>query len=151
MSEYKLKLIWKNSSNSMDYKLFNRDHEWHFEGGITLKASSAPEYFGDSSLVDPEQAFVASISSCHMLTFLAICSKKKLVVKEYTDNPVGFLEKNDDGKYVMTRVLLKPHVIFDQKVKIPSSEEINKIHDNSHNHCFIANSVKTKILIIKTQ
>ncbi|NIP31843.1 MAG: OsmC family peroxiredoxin [Candidatus Dadabacteria bacterium] len=147
MSEHKLKVVWKNNSNSMDYANFSRDHKWYFTDGLTINASSAPQFSGNSSFIDPEEAFVAAVSSCHMLTFLAICSKKRLIVSEYHDKPVGYLEKDENGKHSMTRVILNPKIIFHTTSKTPLPEEITKIHDKSHNHCFIANSVKTEILI----
>ena len=147
MSEHKAKVVWENSTDTMEYDKYTRDHEWHFANGSVVKASAAPDYLGNESLVDPEQAFVASISSCHMLTFLAICSKKKFVVKEYIDEPVGILEKDVDGKLAITQVFLKPRITFSSAEKTPSPEELNKIHQNSHKHCFIASSVKTKISV----
>lgn len=147
MSEHRAKIIWINNTQSLEYDNYPRDHEWQFDEGLTIKASAAPEYFGNNSFVDPEKAFVASISSCHMLTFLAICSKKKLVVKEYIDKPVGFLEKNKDGTTSISRVVLKPDIKFISPEKTPNPDDLKKIHMSSHKHCFIANSVKTQILI----
>ncbi|MGI9535264.1 MAG: OsmC family protein [Thermodesulfobacteriota bacterium] len=132
MSEHKAKIKWINNTDSMDYTKYNRDHEWYFEDGAVVKASAAPDFLGDKSLIDPEEAFVASISSFHMLTFLAICSKKKFFVQEYMDEPVGFLEKDDDGKMSINRVILKPDIKFLSAEKTPSPEELDKIHQRSH-------------------
>jgi organic hydroperoxide reductase OsmC/OhrA len=101
---------------------------------------------GKPDRVDPEQAFVAALSACHMLTFLAIAAKKRLVVDEYTDEAVGFLEKNDEGKLAMTRVTLRPRVRFAPDAA-PSDEELAGLHQSAHKHCFIANSVKTRVSV----
>lgn len=143
MSEYRATVDWKLETEGFGYKEYNRDHVWRFEGGTEVQASAAPVYLGSPERVDPEQAFVAALSACHMLTFLAIASKHGYVVESYRDAAVGRLEKDDRGRLAMTRVALSPRIEF--RGKSPSAEEIAKFHDQAHHHCFIANSVRTEI------
>ena len=146
MSEYRATIVWNRQGTEFTYKEYTREHVWKFDGGSEVRATAAPQFLGDDALVDPEQAFVASLSSCHMLTFLAIAAKKRLVVDEYSDQPVGFLEKNADGKLAVTRVVLRPKIVFGG-AGAPSSEEIARLHDKAHGHCFIANSVHTSVTV----
>ena len=145
MSEHRVLLNWQRGEREFTYEAYSRDHSWTFEGGSTVTASAAPAYKGNSDLVDPEEAFVASLSSCHMLTFLALAAKKKFVVDRYTDRAVGFMEKNAEGKLAVTRVELRPAIEFTGSP--PSPQELADIHDKAHHHCFIANSVKTEITV----
>src|SRR5678815_4806305 len=106
MSEHKVTLTWQRGDKPFDYQKYSRDHTWKFDGGHEMLASAAPEYLGNPKLVDPEQAFVASLSSCHMLTFLAIAAKKKFVLDEYIDDAVGQKKKNAEGRLAITRATL---------------------------------------------
>jgi len=150
MSEYLAKIHWVRSSdeNYIDNK-YSRGHEWTFDGGITVQASSSPHVvslpYSVEANVDPEEAFVASLSSCHMLFFLSIAAKKRYVVDLYVDNAVGIMEKGDDGKVSMTKVTLRPNVQFSGDKK-PTIEQLEKMHHLSHDQCFIANSVKTEVV-----
>lgn len=146
MSEHRAEIDWKRTTSDFSYETYNRDHDWTFDAGVTLRASAAPEYFGSKSGVDPEEAFVASLSSCHMLTFLAVASRKKLVVESYHDEAVGHLEKNAEGRLCITRVILRPRVVFGGD-RTPGPDEIRELHDKAHHHCFIANSVKTDVTV----
>lgn len=146
MSEHKINLSWNKQSQSFGYEDYNRDHQWDFGEGLVINASSAPEFLGNPQYADPERAFAASISSCHMLFFIAICSKKKIVVEQYDDNATAFLEKNEQGIMAITRVVLKPRVIFAADIEI-DKEAIKKIHHQSHKRCFLANSVRSKVII----
>ena len=111
-----------------------------------MRASAAPAYLGSESCVDPEEAFVASLSSCHMLTFLAIACKKQYVVDSYRDQAVGVLEKDGSGRLAIVRVNLRPQVRFGGE-KTPTPEELAQMHDQAHHACFIANSVKTEVVV----
>ena len=111
-----------------------------------MQASAAPAYLGNPKNVDPEEAFVASLSSCHMLTFLAIACKQKFVLDEYVDEAVGHVEKNAEGKLAITRVTLKPKIKFSGE-RQPTKEELDKMHHAAHENCFIASSVKTEISV----
>lgn len=144
MSEHKATILWKRSSVDFRYENYNRNHEWTFEGGARIAASAAPAYRGDPLLVDPEEAFVASLSSCHMLTFLALASRKGFVMETYEDHAVGTLAKNDQGKLAVTHVVLQPRIEFSGE-KQPTADEIQHLHHDAHEQCFIANSVLTTI------
>lgn len=146
MSEHHANVSWQRAGADFDYAAYPRDHTWSFPGGTTVAASAAPGYMGSEQAVDPEEAFVAALSSCHMLTFLAIASKKRFVVDEYVDNAVGHLEKNADGKLCVTRVELHPQVKFAADAA-PTQEQLTKLHHSAHENCFIANSVRTAVSI----
>jgi organic hydroperoxide reductase OsmC/OhrA len=146
MSEHKITLTWKRGDTPFEYQKYPRDHIWKFEGGHEMQASAAPAYLGNAKLVDPEEAFVASLSSCHMLTFLAIACKKKFVLDEYVDEAVGFMEKNAEGKLAITRVVLRQKTKFSGD-KQPTTEELKEMNHAAHEQCFIANSVKTQVTI----
>jgi len=146
MSEHKVNLSWKNESEDFSYKKYDRTHIWEFEGGIVVNASAAPEYFGKNEYVNPEEAFAASLASCHMLTFLAIASMKKFIIEIYEDNAVAILEKNEKSRIAVTKLYLRPKVTFTGD-NIPDKVMIDEMHYRAHTECFIANSVLTKIII----
>src|SRR5262249_22285992 len=146
MSEHKVTVEWKRDTDSFAYEAYNRDHEWSFDAGIRVRASAAPAYLGSESCVDPEEAFVASLSSCHMLTFLAIASRKRFVVDSYRDQAVGVLSNDPDGRLAVTRVTLRPEVAFGGESR-PAADELRRLHDQAHHACFIANSVKTEVVV----
>ena len=148
MSEHKISLEWKRGTPDFQYQTYNRDHTWKFDGGHEMEASAAPAYLGNPKNVDPEEAYVASLSSCHMLTFLAIACKRKFVLDEYTDEAVGRMEKNAEGKLAITRVTLKQKLKFSGD-KQPTAEEIDEMNHAAHDQCFIANSVKTEVTVEK--
>lgn len=145
MSEHRATIAWKRTSDDFKYDTYNRDHVWHIDGGIDVPASSAPEYKGTMDRVDPERALVASLSSCHMLTFLALAARKRLVVDAYEDEASGVMTKNDKGKLFVSHVTLRPKITWAGDP--PSSEEIDRMHHKSHEECFIANSVLTEIAV----
>jgi len=146
MSEHKTTLTWKLETPEFSYQKYNRDHTWSFDGGVEVRASAAPTYLGNPALVDPEEAFIASLSSCHMLTFLAVACKKRFIVESYIDEAVGHLEKNADGKLAITRVVLRPKIIFGGGNN-PTADELHEMHEFAHRECFIANSVKTNVTV----
>ena len=146
MSEHKAKIEWKRTSPDFDYETYNRDHSWSFDGGIKVRAAAAPEFKGPQDCVDPEEALVAATAGCHMLTFLAIASKKKLTVEKYEDNAVGFLEKNEEGKLAVTRITLSPKVTFASGVSVDKGK-LEALHASAHEHCFIANSIKASVKV----
>jgi len=130
-------------------KKYSRGHEWIFDGGVTVQASSSPHVvplpYSVEGNVDPEEAFVASLSSCHMLFYLSEAAKRRYVVDSYEDDSVGIMEIDSEGKISMTRVTLKPHVQFSGDKK-RTMEQLEKMHHQSHEQCFIANAVKTEIV-----
>src|SRR5437868_9910040 len=148
MSEHRAGVIWKRASEDFQYETYNRAHEMIFKGGaVRLAASSAPAFRGDADLVDPEEAYVAALSSCHMLTFLAICARKRLTVDNYEDEAIGNLEKGPDGRLWLARVALQPLVGFAADSQ-PGEEALAAMHHQAHGECFIANSVKTVVTVM---
>ncbi|MFZ1041660.1 MAG: OsmC family protein [Anaerolineales bacterium] len=131
---------------------YSRSHTWIFDGGIELAASSSPHLIplpmSIESAVDPEEAFIASLSSCHMLWFLSIATEKDYIVESYEDHAEGNLGENRDAKLAMTKVTLKPRIIFNEKAT-PSREQVDELHHLAHEKCFIANSVKTELTIVQ--
>jgi organic hydroperoxide reductase OsmC/OhrA len=146
MSEHTATIEWRRETPDFAYETYNRDHDWSFDGGITVRASANPAYQGSESCVDPEEAFVASLSSCHMLTFLALAARKRYVVDSYRDQAVGVLGKDAAGNLAMTRVTLRPRVTFSGE-KQPTADDLRQLHDRAHHACFIANSVKTEVVV----
>lgn len=147
MSEHKVTLNWKSDGSEFNYKTYTRNHTWDFSGRVQVNASAAEDYLGDPDQVDPEQAYVASLSSCHMLTFLAICAMKKITVTSYIDHATGYLEKGESGRPVLMRVDLHPDIVFGEGER-PCREELIELHDRAHHECFLANSVRTEIRTI---
>jgi len=145
MSEHRANITWVLETQSFAYKDYNREYSVRFEGGQAMRGSGAPEFLGKAEHVNPEEMLVASLSSCHMLTFLAVASKRGFIVERYEDDAVGFMEKNVKGKLAVTRATLKPKVSF--RDKSPDAEQLARIHETSHKECFIANSVLTEITV----
>ena len=146
MSEHKVKISWQNKGTDFSYAAYDRTHTWEFEGGKTFQASAAPEYMGKIDFINPEEALAASLSSCHMMTFLFVCSKKKYIVETYQDDSIAILAKNENNKMAVTELYLHPKVTFRGENQ-PSNEMIDVLHEKAHEECFIANSVLTKIII----
>ena len=147
MSEHRMALRWKRTSPDFTYESYNRAHEVLFkDGAIVLPSSSAPEFRGDAERVDPEEAYVASLSGCHMLTFLAICARKRLALDSYEDEASGWLEKGEGGKLWMTRAILRPRVRFAKGVEV-NETQLTALHHQAHADCFVANSVKTDVSV----
>jgi len=147
MSEHRASLTWNRDRDDFKYPTYTRDHTWSFHGGESVRASAAPEFLGNGERVDPEEAFVASLSACHMLTFLAISAKRRFVVDTYSDDAVGYLEKNDEGRLAITRVELRPKIAFSGET-LPTPDQIESMHNLSHKECFIANSVTAEIVVL---
>lgn len=145
MSEHRATIDWQRSSTDFTYLTYNRAHDWRFNA-VTVPASATKEYRGEEERVNPEEALVAALSSCHMLTFLAVAAKRKLSLDSYRDEAVGVLEKNAEGRLAITRVTLRPTVVWSNGAN-PSPEEVNKMHHDAHAGCFIANSVKTEVVV----
>jgi organic hydroperoxide reductase OsmC/OhrA len=146
MSVHRARIQWARKGEAFTYESYGRRHRWRFAGGAELDASSAPEYLGDAKLPNPEEALVAALSSCHMLTFLAIAARKRLTIDSYEDDAVGHMEKNADGKLAVTRVELRPRIAFSGERR-PTPDEIAKLHESAHHNCFIANSVRTEVTV----
>jgi organic hydroperoxide reductase OsmC/OhrA len=147
MSEHHASVRWHRSSADYTYDTYNRAHAVTFkDGAIVLPGSANVAFKGDESRVDPEEAYVAALSACHMLTFLAICARKRLTVDSYEDDAVGIMEKGSNGKLWVSRVTLRPRVIFAAGTA-PDAAALADIHHKSHEECFIANSVKTDVSV----
>ena len=146
MSKHLASLRWNRNGKPFTYEGYSRDHEWIFEGGQRLIGSAAEAFLGSPEGVDPEEALVVALSSCHMLTLLAIAAKKGWTVESYDDDAEGTLDKNDAGKLSLTRVTLRPRIIFAEG-KTPDAEALQRLHHQAHENCFIANSVKTEVVI----
>ena len=147
MSEHRASVRWKRTSADFTYDTYNRAHEVTFKNGaIIVPGSAAPGFKGDAERVDPEEAFVGSLSACHLLTFLAICARKRLVVESYEDDAVGIMEKNAQGKLWVSRVTLRPRVRFAAGTNVEAAV-LADIHHKTHGECFIANSVKTNVSV----
>jgi organic hydroperoxide reductase OsmC/OhrA len=149
MHEYRAQIEWQRDEREAftDHR-YHRGHRLRFDGGAELAASSSPANvplpYSDAAAVDPEEMFVASLSSCHMLWFLALAAKAGWCVDRYVDDAVGTMAKNADGRLAMTRVTLRPHVEFGG-ARRPTADELQVLHHRAHGECFIANSVKTEV------
>ena len=149
MSEYRAKIGWhRQTGEDFIQSEYSRAHEWEFDGGAKIPASSSPSVvplpYSVEANVDPEEAFVAALSSCHMLFFLSIAAKRRYVVDTYLDDAIGTMEQDEKGRFAITKVVLRPEIAFSGD-KQPSIEQVKKMHDLSHEQCFIANSVKTEV------
>jgi organic hydroperoxide reductase OsmC/OhrA len=129
---------------------YSREHEWRFDGGAVVRASSSPHVvrvpLSNPSNVDPEEAFVAALSSCHMLWFLDLAARAGYVVEQYTDRAEGHMGRRDDGRDWIAKVVLAPSVRFVAGQR-PDDEAVRTLHHRAHEACFIANSVRTEVLV----
>ncbi|MCF7507070.1 OsmC family protein [Vibrio sp. L3-7] len=151
MSEYGAVIRWQKAEDeAFSDNQYSRGHTWEFDGGITVPASSSPHVvplpFSVEANVDPEEAFIAALSSCHMLTFLGIAAKQKYVIDSYVDDATGVLEEDESGRSSVTKVTLCPKIVF-LGTKNPTAKQLEKLHHLAHKNCFIANSVKTEIVV----
>jgi organic hydroperoxide reductase OsmC/OhrA len=146
MSEHKVTIKWKRELDDFSYAKYDRTHEWIFEGGTVVKASSATKYLGKAEFVNPEEALAAALSSCHMLTFLSIASRRNIIVDSYEDNAVAIMSMNPKGKLAVTKTYLRPKITFSGS-NIPDNAQIIEMHHHSHEECFIANSVLTEVIV----
>ncbi len=148
MAEYKTALCWERCEQPFTDNRYSRAHVWKFDGGATVPASSSPHIvplpYSDAAAVDPEEAFVASLSSCHMLCFLFEAARSGFRVDTYTDSAVGVLEKDALGRLAVTRVTLRPAAVFSGD-RLPTHAEVHALHHEAHARCFLANSVRTDI------
>lgn len=146
MARYTAEVFWLRGEQDFLSNRYSRRHLLRFDGGLEVPGSASPHVvplpMSDPSAVDPEEAFVASLSSCHMLWFLSIAAKRRFSVDRYFDAAIGVMEKNADGKMVMSLVTLRPEVQFSGE-RVPTREQIDQMHHEAHAECFIANSVKT--------
>ena len=150
MSTYTAQLVWERGAQDFPSNKYSRRHHIRFDGGAEVLGSSSPSVvpvpLSDPAGVDPEEAFVASISSCHMLWFLYFAAKGGFVIDRYEDNPVGVLARNAERKMVMTVVTLRPKISWSGD-KQPTAAELDQLHHKAHDECNIANSVKTEVRV----
>lgn len=148
MAHYTAEVIWQRDDQVFTDNRYGRKHLWRFDGGVEVPASSSPHVvrvpFSDPSAVDPEEAFVVALSSCHMLSFLSIAAKQGFRVDRYRDEALGVLEKNAEGRLAMTLVTLRPEVAFSGD-RLPTRDEVDALHHEAHEACFIASSVRTEV------
>ncbi|MDB4982347.1 MAG: peroxiredoxin [Myxococcales bacterium] len=149
MARHEATIAWTLDGGDFLEGRYSRAHTWAFDGGAKVPASSSPSVvplpFSDPAGVDPEEAFVASLSSCHMLTYLFLASRKGFVIAAYVDEAVGTLTKNEHGKPWVSRVVLAPRITY--VGTRPTPEEEAALHEAAHHDCFISNSVKTEIVV----
>lgn len=151
MSKYTAKITWKaDSPESFAKNQYTRGHTWSFDGGIEVPASSSPHAvrvpFSVEAAVDPEEALVAAASSCHMLSFLWVASQKGFVAESYEDNAVGEMTTSDEGKQWVSKITLDPQISWSGD-KIPTDEDLAAMHHEAHEICYIANSIKSEVVV----
>ena len=147
--EYRATIVWRRDGEDFAKGRYSRAHEWRFDGGVTVPGSASPSVvpapFSRQDAVDPEEAFVAALSSCHMLTFVDMARRAGILVESYADEAVGIMERIAPGKMAITRVTLRPRIVFGGAV--PDRAKLDELHHAAHEACFIANSVKTEVKV----
>jgi organic hydroperoxide reductase OsmC/OhrA len=148
MSEYTAQLVWQRDGQDFTGNRYSRRHLLRFDGGAEVVASSSPHVvpqpMSDPAGVDPEEAFVASLASCHMLWFLSLAARRGFCVDRYSDDAFGVMARNAAGKMAMTQVTLRPAAVF-SGARLPTRDDIDDLHHKAHEECFIANSVTTDV------
>jgi len=150
MSEHKATIRWKVSGTDFLKGKYSREHTWSFDGGVTVPGSSAlssvPLPYSNPANVDPEEAFVAAVSSCHMLTYLFLASRRGFQIDSYEDEAIGIMTKNERGVPWVSEVTLNPKIVYSGE-KRPSPSEEEELHHAAHDQCFIANSIKSQVKV----
>ncbi len=150
MSEYKATIKWQRTGVDFLKGKYSREHTWTFDGGAVIPASPSPQVvpmpYSNPAHVDPEEAFVASISSCHMLTFLFVASRQEFQIDSYEDEAVGVMTNNEKGVPWVSLVTLHPKIIYSGG-KLPAPADEKHLHHLAHDQCFIANSIKTEVVV----
>ena len=144
MSDHFAEVNWVYQAHASQTDTYTRDHTAILENGQIIANSAAPAFLGNASMANPETLLLAALASCHMLTFLAIASKRGFQVSHYQDKAVGTLGKNNEGRMAITHCTLNPKIEFIGE-NSPSPEELQKLHESSHRNCFIANSLSAKV------
>ena len=148
--DYRASVRWRRGGASFTDQRFSRGHEWRFDGGVTVPASSSPLSvrlpWSVAEAVDPEEALVAALASCHMLTFLYLAAKQGFVVDDYSDDALGTMTKNERGKLWVSKVTLSPAITFSGD-KRPTAQQLDQLHHLAHEECYIANSVKSEVVV----
>ena len=150
MSKHIAEVLWDRQDAAFTDNRYSRAHQWRFDGGAEIAASSSPHSvrvpLSDPTGVDPEEAFVAALSSCHMLWFLSIAASRGYTVDSYRDDAEGVLEKDAEGRMAITRVVLHPRMVFSGATE-PDEAQIAALHHEAHENCFLAHSVKTAVTV----
>lgn len=147
METFKIKTSWKKNSEDFAYDNYNRNHQILFSGEQLLNNSAAPTYNGNEDMSNPEELLAAAVSSCHMLTFLAVASKSGFDIESYEDDAVAYLQTNEDKITSVTNIYLHPSIKF-TGAKIPDADKIKSMHEKAQRNCFIANSVKCAVEVV---
>jgi len=152
--EYTAEVVWTRDGAVFTDNRYGRGHVWRFDGGVEVPASSSPLSvklpLSRADAVDPEEAMVAAVASCHMLFFLGFAAKAGFVVDKYEDAPVGVMTKNEQGKLFVSKITLSPAITFSGS-KRPSAEELDALHHHSHEECYVANSVRAEVVVVARQ
>jgi organic hydroperoxide reductase OsmC/OhrA len=150
MQKHEARIVWRREGAQFLGQRYSRAHEWRFDGGVRVPASSSPNVVKPPlsvvEAVDPEEALVAATASCHMLWFLSIASKKGFVVDSYQDDAYGTLDRNAAGRLAVTRIVLRPAVAFCGDT-LPGAADIEAMHHEAHLQCYVANSLKSEVVV----
>jgi organic hydroperoxide reductase OsmC/OhrA len=146
MKEHRVQLVWDRSGGPFERGNYVRDHRLKFDGGQQLGASAAADYGGNATLADPEQLLVSALSSCHLLTLLAVAANRGYVIDRYEDDAIALLGKNAEGQTAVIEAVLRPRIHFAGE-RVPDVEELQRLHERAHKACFIANSVRTEVKV----
>ncbi len=150
MKTFEAQLVWQRGSQAFSDNRYSRAHAWIFDEGLRVPASSSPLSvplpMSNPAAVDPEEALVAAVSSCHMLFFLSLAAQRGFVIDDYRDHALGTLDKNAEGKLAMTRIVLRPSIVFSGDTQ-PGTEELAALHHAAHDKCYIANSIKADVVV----
>ncbi|MCC2974169.1 OsmC family protein [Massilia sp. IC2-476] len=151
MKEFEAQVAWQRAGQAFVDGRYSRAHDWGFDGGLTLRASSSPLSvplpMSDPAALDPEEALVAAAASCHMLFFLSLAQQGGFTVDSYLDRAVGFLGADEDGRVAMTRIELRPAIVFAGE-RQPGAADLDALHHAAHERCYIANSLKTAVIVV---
>jgi organic hydroperoxide reductase OsmC/OhrA len=147
---YKATIRWQRGEGDFAKGRFSRAHSWSFDGGIEVPASASPSVvplpMSVAEAIDPEEAFVAALASCHMLTFVDLARRAGFVVDSYVDEAEGVMDRIDTGRFWISKVTLRPKIVFSGG-KVPDEIDLSRLHHDAHEFCFIANSVKTEVIV----
>lgn len=150
MHQYQAEILWQRGAQAFIDNRYSRAHQWEFDGGLIVPASSSPLSvpvpMSEAKNVDPEEALVAALASCHMLFYLSFVAKRAYVLEQYKDLAVGIMDKNAQGRQAITRIHLRPHESYSSE-KQPSLQEREELHHMAHEHCYIANSIHAEVII----
>jgi len=150
MAEHKATIHWKRQQEEFIKGKYSREHTWQFDGGLSVPASPSPHVvpppWSNPANIDPEEAFVASVSSCHMLTYLYLASKRGFQLDSYDDDAVGTMAKGPNGTPWISLVTLHPRIVYSGD-KTPTASDEEQLHHQAHEQCFIANSIKTEVKV----